>query len=159
MGCFLKFNFFRTFSNFLNFLNFFFFLFLFVLFSLFLFFFCFFFFSLFIFPLSFFFLFFFLEGGWKHARRIYPKSRGHDVVLEDEHVVEGLLGFLLALDRLSNVNTPVFVVEISCSSSSYSLSIKSVTNLFRSWEILIHEWELSLFTDSIMISTSYLPCK
>ena len=52
-------------------------------------------------------------------------------VLEDEQAVEGLLGFALALDRLANANTSVFVVEGSCSSSSYSPSIKSVTNLFR----------------------------
>ena len=52
------------------------------------------------------------------------------IVLEDEQVVEGLLSFVLALDRLANANTSVFVVEVSCSLSSYSL-IKSVTKLFR----------------------------
>ena len=50
------------------------------------------------------------------------------MVLEDEQVMEGLLGFALALVRLANANTSVFVVEVSCSLSSYSLSIKSVTN-------------------------------
>ena len=34
----------------------------------------------------------------------------------------------------------VFVVEVSCSLSSYSLSIKSVTNLFNPWEILNCLW-------------------
>ena len=52
-------------------------------------------------------------------------------VLEDEQTVEGLLGFALALDRLANANTSVFVVEVSCSLSSYSLLLKSVTNLFK----------------------------
>ena len=54
--------------------------------------------------------------------------------LEDEQVVEGLLGFVLAFDRLANANTSVIVVEVSCSLSSYYLSINSVTNLFRPWE-------------------------
>ena len=44
------------------------------------------------------------------------------------------------------------ISEVSCSLSSYSLSIKSVTNLFNPWEILTHEWDLSLFTDSFLIS-------
>ena len=51
--------------------------------------------------------------------------------------MDGLLGFALALDRLAhantlvfNANTSVLVSEVSCSLSSYSLSIKSVTNLF-----------------------------
>ena len=51
--------------------------------------------------------------------------------LEDVQVVEGLLGVALALDRLANANTSVFVVEVSCTLSSYFLSIKSVTNLFK----------------------------
>ena len=38
---------------------------------------------------------------------------------------------VLALYRLANENTSVFVVEVSCSLSSYFLSIKSVTNLFK----------------------------
>ena len=50
--------------------------------------------------------------------------------LEDEQVVEGLLGFDLAFDRLANANTSVFISEVSCSLSSHSLSIRSVTNLF-----------------------------
>ena len=35
--------------------------------------------------------------------------------LEDEQVVEGLLGFALALARLIIANTSAFVVEVSCS--------------------------------------------
>ena len=73
-------------------------------------------------------------------------------VLEDEQVMEGLLGFALAFYRLANATTSVFnaitsvfVSEVSCSLSSYSLSIKSVTNLFDPWEILTHEWELIVF--------------
>ena len=49
---------------------------------------------------------------------------------EYEQVVEGLLGFALASGRLAKANSSVFVSEVSCSLSSYSLSIKSVTNLF-----------------------------
>ena len=45
----------------------------------------------------------------------------------------------------------------SCSLSS--LLLESGTNLFKPWEILTHEWESSLFTDLILISTIYLPCK
>ena len=52
-------------------------------------------------------------------------------VLVDEQAEVGLLGFALAFDRLANANTSVFVVEVSCSLSSYFLSIKSVTNLFK----------------------------
>ena len=81
------------------------------------------------------------------------------VVLEDEQVVEGLLGCALAFDRPANANSSDFVSEVSCSLSSYSLSIKSVTNLFNPWDILTHEWELSLCTDSILFSTPYLPCR
>ena len=50
------------------------------------------------------------------------------------------------------------ISEVSCSLSSWSLLFKFVTNFFKPWEILTHEWELSLFTDSILISTPYLPC-
>ena len=64
----------------------------------------------------------------------------------DEQVVEGLLGFALAFDRLAEANTsvfktntPVFVSEVSCSLSSYSLSIKSVTNLFRI--VFVHRFQ------------------
>ena len=73
------------------------------------------------------------------------------IVLEDEYVVEDLLGFALPFDRLVkastsvfNANASVFLSEVSCSLSSNSVSIKSVTYLFNPWEILTHEWELSL---------------
>ena len=39
------------------------------------------------------------------------------------------------------------------------VALKSVTYLFKPWKILTHEWELSLFTDLILISTPYLPCR
>ena len=68
--------------------------------------------------------------------------------LVDEQMEVGLLGFALSFERLAytntsvfNANNSVFVSEVSCSSSSYSLSIKSVTNLFNPWEFLNHEWE------------------
>ena len=55
----------------------------------------------------------------------------------DELAEVGLPGFASAVDRLAKANTFVFnanasdfVSEVSCSLSSYSLSIKSVTNLF-----------------------------
>ena len=40
-----------------------------------------------------------------------------------------------------------------------SMLLKFITNFFDPWEILTHEWELSLFTTSIKVSTPYLPCK
>ena len=87
-------------------------------------------------------------------------------VLVDEQTEIRLRGFALAFDRLAKANTFVFnanssncISEVSCSLSSFSLLLKSVTNFFKPWEILTHEWELSLFTDSILISTPYLPCK
>ena len=72
-----------------------------------------------------------------------------------------LCGFALAFDRLAK--SPAFnlnayssncISEVSC-----SLLFKFVTNLFMPWEILTHQWELSLFTDSILISTPNLPCR
>ena len=50
----------------------------------------------------------------------------------DEQAEVDLRGFALAFDRLAKASTFVFnaVSEVSCSLSSYSLSIKSVTNLF-----------------------------
>ena len=87
-------------------------------------------------------------------------------VLVDEQAEVRLRGFALAFDRLAKASTFFFnakssncISEVSCSLSSYSLSIKSVTNLFNPWEILTHEWEVSLFTDSILIPTPYLPCR
>ena len=87
--------------------------------------------------------------------------------LVDEQAGVRLRGFALAFDRLAKASTFVFnatssncISEVSCSLLSFSLSLlKSVTNWFKPWEILTHEWELSLFTDSILISTPNLPCK
>ena len=78
-----------------------------------------------------------------------------------------LCGFALAFDRLAKARAFDFnaklsncISEVSCSLLSFPLLLlKSVTNLFKPWEILTHEWELSLFTDSILISTPYFPCK
>ena len=88
-------------------------------------------------------------------------------VLVHEQAEVGLLVFCFSLwlackkanTSVFNANVYIFVSVVSCSLSSYSLSIKSVTNLFKPWEILTHEWELSLLTDSNLISTSYLPCR
>ena len=70
-------------------------------------------------------------------------------------------GFALAFDRHAkspalnfNANSSNCISEVSC-----SLLFKFVTNLFKPWEILTHVWELSLFTDIILISTPYLPCR
>ena len=72
--------------------------------------------------------------------------------------------FALAFDRLAkslacnlNAYSSNCISEVSCSLSSWSLLFKFVTNLFKPWEILTHEWEWSLLKDSILISTLYLP--
>ena len=65
------------------------------------------------------------------------------------------LCFALTFDRLTEASTFVFnakssncISEVSCSLLSFSLLLlKSVANLFKPWEILTHEWQLSLFTD------------
>ena len=84
----------------------------------------------------------------------------------DELAEIRLSGFALTFDRLAKAGTFDFnalssncISEVSCSLSSCSLLYKSVTNLFKPREILTHEWELSLFTDIILISTPYLPCR
>ena len=74
-----------------------------------------------------------------------------------------LCGFALACDQHAKASAFVFnakisncVSEVSCSVLSFSLLLlEYVTNLFRPWEFLTHEWELSLFVDSILISTPY----
>ena len=83
-------------------------------------------------------------------------------VLVHEQATVRLRSFALVFDRLAkastfvfNANSSDFISEVSCSLSSCSLLFKVVTNLFKPWEILTHEWELSLFTDSILISTPY----
>ena len=82
-------------------------------------------------------------------------------VLVDELAESCLCGFGLAFDRL--VKSPAFNINAyssNCTSEvSSSLLFKFVTNLFEPWEILTHEWELSLHIDVILISTPYLPCK
>ena len=74
-------------------------------------------------------------------------------VLVDEQVEVRLRGFALAFDRLAkegtfdfNLKSSSCISEVSCSLSSSSLLLKSVTNLFIPWEILTHAWDLSLFT-------------
>ena len=59
-------------------------------------------------------------------------------VLVDEQAEVDLRGFALAFDRFAKANTFVFnanssdfVSEVSCSLSSYSFSIKFVTNFFK----------------------------
>ena len=74
-------------------------------------------------------------------------------------------GFASAFDRLAKASTFDFnayssncISEVSCSLSSWSLLFKFVTKLFKPWE-MTHEWELSLFIDSILISTPNLLCR
>ena len=81
----------------------------------------------------------------------FPDGYGFFV---DELAGVRLRGFVLGFDRLAKASTFVFnaissncISEVSCSFSSSSLLLlKSVTNLFKPWEILTHEWELSLFS-------------
>ena len=101
----------------------------------------------------------FLTLGKRYANKFLALHLG--TVLVDEQAEVRLRGFALAFDRIAkastivfNANSSDFISEVSCSLSSSSLLLKSVTNLFNPWEILTHEWELSLFTDSILISTS-----
>ena len=79
---------------------------------------------------------------------------------------QNLVFVVLLFDRLAK--SPAFNLnayssnctsEVSCSLSSWSLLLKSVTNLIKPREFLTHEWELCLFADSILISTPYFPCK
>ena len=88
------------------------------------------------------------------------------VVFVDKLAEVRLCGFALTFDLLAK--SPAFnfstyssncISEVSCSLSSWSLLFNFVTNLFLPWEILTHEWELSLFIDSIPISTPCLPCR
>ena len=63
------------------------------------------------------------------------------------------LVFVLAFDRLAKARAFDFneklsncISEVSCSLLSFSLLLlNSVTNLFKPWEILTHEWELSFY--------------
>ena len=72
-----------------------------------------------------------------------------------------LCGFAAAFDRHAkslasyfNAYSLNWTCEVSC-----SLLFKFVTNLFRPWEILTQEWELSSFIDITLIPTPYLPCR
>ena len=83
------------------------------------------------------------------------------IVLVEELADSRLCGFAWAFDRhaksfASNFNaySSSWTSGISC-----SLLFKFITNLFDPWEILTHEWELSLFKDIILISTPYLRCR
>ena len=87
-------------------------------------------------------------------------------VFVDELAEIRLCGFALAFDRLAkarafdfNAQSSNCISEVSCSLSSCSLLFKFVTNLFKPWELQTHAWEWSLFTDSILISTPYFPCR
>ena len=104
---------------------------------------------------------------WVSDRRQFSGSISVQVlspistVLLNEQARVRLRGFASAFDRLAkspalnfNAKTSNCISEVSC-----SLLFKFVTNLFKPWEILTHEWELSLFTDIILISTPYLPCR
>ena len=72
-----------------------------------------------------------------------------------------LRGFALAFDR----HPKSFAFNFNAYSSSWSSGIscsllfKFITNLFGPWEVLTQEWVLSLFTDEILMSTPYFPCK
>ena len=69
---------------------------------------------------------------------ISPNSFSNRVVLVDELAEIRLCGFALAIDRLAKARAYDFnalssncVSEVSCSLSSFSLLLKSVTNLFK----------------------------
>ena len=68
---------------------------------------------------------------------ISPRLSPIGTVLEDEQAEVRLLGFVVAFDRLANASTFVFnafssnfISKVSCSLSSFSLLVKSVTNYF-----------------------------
>ena len=85
-------------------------------------------------------------------------------VFVDEVTRVRLCGFAWTFDRLAkgraldfNAKFSNCISDVSCSLLSFSLLLlNSVTNLFKPRQILTHEWELSLWTDSILISTPYL---
>ena len=83
------------------------------------------------------------------------------MVFVDKLAGARLCGFALAFDRLAKARAFDFYAHSSNCTSDFSCSLlfKFVTNFFKQWEILTQEYELSLFTDSILISTPYLPCK
>ena len=83
------------------------------------------------------------------------------MVLVDDKAEYRFCGFALAFDR--NAESPSLnfnAYSSNCISEvSRSLLFKFVTNLLKPWVFLTHEWEWSLFTDLILISTPYLPCR
>ena len=83
------------------------------------------------------------------------------IVLVEEPAGSLLCGFALAFDRHAKSFASNFHAYSSSWTSGISCSLlfKFITNLFDPWEILTQEWVLSLFTDIILISTPYLPCK
>ena len=72
------------------------------------------------------------------------------VCLGEEPAGSLLCGFALASDRLAKARAFDFDAQSSncISDVSCSLLFKFVTNLFKPWEILTHEWELSFFMDN-----------
>ena len=71
-------------------------------------------------------------------------------VLADKKAIESFLGFAFAFDRLANANTSVFDVRL--------LVVVARSNLtFNPWKPT-HEWELTSFRSSILISTPCLRC-
>ena len=83
------------------------------------------------------------------------------IVLVEKPASSRLCGFALAIDRcakslVSNFNeySLNWTSEVSC-----SLMFKFVTNLSDPWEIPTQEWELSLFTDLILIPNPCSPGK
>ena len=68
---------------------------------------------------------------------------------------------LRPLIGMQNPSHPILthIIRAQLSGISCSLFFKFITNLFDPWEILTQEWVLPLFTDEILISTPYLPCK
>ena len=90
---------------------------------------------------------------YQHRSKFFPIGR----VLVDELAEYRIFGFALAFDR--HAKSPAFNLEANSSNCfseiSWSLLFKFVTNLFKPWEILTHEWELSLFKHSILIPTPF----
>ena len=79
---------------------------------------------------------------FQHRSKIFPPIR---IVLVDELAEYRLCGFALVFDRLAK--SPAFQLNAHSSNciSEFSCSLfKLVTNIFNPWEILTHEWELSL---------------
>ena len=91
----------------------------------------------------------------------YPSKFPISMVLVDDKREYRFCGFALAFDRhAKSLSLNFNAYSSNCISEvSRSLLFKFVTNLLKPWDFLTHEWELSLFTDLILISTPYLPCR